>query len=240
MTVVYGVTKFGGKLQIEKQLRDIPSFPKEYCHQGSSYLTSKTFESLGDMFSSTRKIQDWLTDSARLISQIRVSPIEWITPLGLPVRQPYHKQSSNIKVPGSTDSFSGKYSSAVDIHENPNTMKQKNAFPPNFVHSLDSTHMMLTSLFCQRAGITFASVHDCFWTHPDTVHIMNKICREQFVSLHKEPILQNLSDFLINKFGYSDGGMAVHMEILNMKLADVPKSGKFDLDGVLSSVYFFS
>ena len=32
----------------------------------------------------------------------------------------------------------------------PNAMKQKNAFPPNFIHSLDSTHMMLTALFCMR------------------------------------------------------------------------------------------
>lgn len=54
-------------------------------------------------------------------------------------------------------------------------MKQKNAFPPNFIHSLDSSHMMLTSIFCERAGITFVSVHDCYWTHPSTVHIMNKV-----------------------------------------------------------------
>lgn len=54
-------------------------------------------------------------------------------------------------------------------------MKQRNAFPPNFIHSLDSSHMMLTSLFCEREGISFVSVHDCFWTHPNTVHIMNKV-----------------------------------------------------------------
>jgi len=54
-------------------------------------------------------------------------------------------------------------------------MKQKNAFPPNFIHSLDSSHMMLTSLFCEREGITFVSVHDCFWTHPSSVAIMNKV-----------------------------------------------------------------
>lgn len=54
-------------------------------------------------------------------------------------------------------------------------MKQKNAFPPNFIHSLDSTHMMLTSLHCERAGITYVSVHDCFWTHPNSVEIMGKV-----------------------------------------------------------------
>lgn len=60
-------------------------------------------------------------------------------------------------------------------YRRPNVMKQKNAFPPNFIHSLDSSHMMLTSLHCERAGITFVSVHDCYWTHPATVHIMNKV-----------------------------------------------------------------
>lgn len=79
-------------------------------------------------------------------------------------------------------------------------MKQKNAFPPNFIHSLDSSHMMLTSLYCERAGITFVSVHDCFWTHPCSVPIMNQICREQFVALHSQPILEDLSQFLVRKY----------------------------------------
>ena len=56
-------------------------------------------------------------------------------------------------------------------------MKQRNAFPPNFIHSLDSSHMMLTALHCQREGITFASIHDCFWTHPCTVNQMNKVTK---------------------------------------------------------------
>lgn len=59
-------------------------------------------------------------------------------------------------------------------------MKQKNAFPPNFIHSLDSSHMMLTSLHCERAGITYVSVHDCFWTHPNTVEIMGKVIQNKF------------------------------------------------------------
>lgn len=31
--------------------------------------------------------------------------------------------------------------------------RQKTAFPPNYIHSLDSSHMMLTALACQRAGM---------------------------------------------------------------------------------------
>ncbi|CAB1324426.1 unnamed protein product, partial [Coregonus sp. 'balchen'] len=82
----------------------------------------------------------------------------------------------------------------------PDTVKQKNAFPPNFIHSLDSTHMMLTALYCYSAGLTFVSVHDCFWTHALTVDTMNKVCREQFVALHSQPILQELSNFLLKKY----------------------------------------
>jgi DNA-directed RNA polymerase len=39
-------------------------------------------------------------------------------------------------------------------------MKQRSAFPPNYIHSLDSTHMFYTALECNKAGLTFASVHD--------------------------------------------------------------------------------
>ena len=30
-----------------------------------------------------------------------------------------------------------------------NGVKQASAFPPNFIHSLDATHMMLTALECR-------------------------------------------------------------------------------------------
>jgi len=31
----------------------------------------------------------------------------------------------------------------------PDARKQKSAFPPNFVHSIDSCHMMMTALGCR-------------------------------------------------------------------------------------------
>lgn len=32
-------------------------------------------------------------------------------------------------------------------------VRQRTAFPPNFIHCLDSSHMMLTAIDCDRAGI---------------------------------------------------------------------------------------
>uniref|UniRef100_A0AAR5Q1A0 DNA-directed RNA polymerase n=1 Tax=Dendroctonus ponderosae TaxID=77166 RepID=A0AAR5Q1A0_DENPD len=240
MTTVYGVTRFGARLQIAKQLRNIDEFPQEAVWSASSYLTGRTFDSLRSMFTSTREIQDWFSECARLISGVGGSLVEWVTPLGLPVVQPYIKYKKPQMPPG-FDSF------VLDQFDKPNVMKQKNAFPPNFIHSLDSSHMMLTSLHCARAGITFVSVHDCYWTHPSTIHIMNKICREQFVALHSEPILEKLSVFLYDLYAYdecnlsNDGSVSeLSKKKLNRVLKRLPQTGDFDIKNVLKSIYFFS
>lgn len=188
MTTVYGVTSYGARLQIEKQLKNI-NFPAKLLSPASLYLTKNTFNALKEMFKSAREIQDWLTDCARYISKSREDHVEWISPLGLPVIQPYtrktRKLSSDVKL---TSSDYRRNEALV------NTVKEKNAFSPNFIHSLDSCHMMMTSLNCEKAGITFVSVHDCFWTHAGTVPLMNRICREQFVQLHSQPILEDLAE----------------------------------------------
>lgn len=233
MTTVYGVTRFGARLQIAKQLKENIDIPAEHVAAASLYLVGKTFLSLQEMFASAKEIQDWFTECARLISTVGGDNVEWITPLGLPVVQPYSKNPSMDQP-----------------HGHPITMKHRNAFPPNFIHSLDSSHMMLTALYSQRSGITFASVHDCFWTHPSTVDTMNKICRNQFVALHSQPILEDLSRFLIGRHGFNKSEIENEDEQksktkntkhrLNKVLTAVPKRGNFDLRQVLESVYFFS
>ncbi|XP_077888215.1 DNA-directed RNA polymerase, mitochondrial isoform X2 [Ictidomys tridecemlineatus] len=242
MTVVYGVTRYGGRLQIEKRLRELDSFPQEFVWDASHYLVRQVFSSLQEMFSSTRAIQHWLTESARLISQAGWA-VEWVTPLGIPVIQPYHHDSKFL-VKGGLQSIT--CSSSRDTSQKPNTLKQKNGFPPNFIHSLDSTHMMLTALHCYRKGLTFVSVHDCFWTHAADVPVMNQVCREQFVRLHSQPILQDLSQFLVKRFCSSPSTrpQSLSQRVLTTKLLEtllsVPKTGAFDLEQVKHSTYFFS
>ncbi|XP_068599627.1 DNA-directed RNA polymerase, mitochondrial [Brachionichthys hirsutus] len=241
MTVVYGVTRYGGRLQIEKRLKENEDFPKDYVWEASHYLVRLVFSGLQEMFKSTREIQEWLTNSARLISKSGHS-VEWVTPLGLPIIQPYLYMRKQL-----LNSTMQKICIYIghDISKRPDTMKQKNAFPPNFIHSLDSTHMMLTALYCYRAGLTFVSVHDCFWTHALTVDTMNKICREQFVSLHNQPILEDLSMFLLNKYCANippDRTKKNYQAFkrLSQLLSNVPQTGDFDVQQVKESTYFFS
>uniref|UniRef100_A0A452EG30 DNA-directed RNA polymerase n=1 Tax=Capra hircus TaxID=9925 RepID=A0A452EG30_CAPHI len=237
MTVVYGVTRYGGRLQIERRLRELEDFPQEFVWEASHYLVRQVFNSLQEMFSGTRSIQRWLTESARLIS-LTGSAVEWITPLGVPIIQPYHRDSK-VMIKGGLQSLT--FSSSVDTNQKPNTLKQKNGFPPNFIHSLDSTHMMLTALHCYRKGLTFVSVHDCFWTHAADVGVMNQVCREQFVRLHSQPILHDLSRFLLKRF-CPDSRTSKSMWVSRLKdtLLSVPPTGTFDLEQVKHSTFFFS
>ncbi|PIK39413.1 mitochondrial RNA polymerase [Apostichopus japonicus] len=245
MTVVYGVTAFGGRHQIFRQLKDAEVLSENDAWYAAGYLVLKVFQSLGKMFAKTREIQDWLTESALMIAK-GGSSVEWVTPLGLPIVQPYHKK--NQVWVSTTEKWSLYHNDTTNAKGRPDAQKQKNAFPPNFIHSLDSTHMMLTSLHCQRSGVTFASVHDCFWTHPCSVDLMNEICREQFVMLHEQPILHNLAKNLVEKFGELEVGPGMRikhgnpMEILKVKdyVEKVPETGEFDLKNVLESTYFFS
>ncbi|EDO47752.1 predicted protein [Nematostella vectensis] len=238
MTIVYGVTFVGGRLQIERQLKDL-DLDERVLFEASAYLVHKVFASIGQMFTRAKAIQDWFALSATHIAYTGHC-VDWYTPLSLYVCQPYCKKAvktiktrlQGIEIP--TQGF------AMSV---PDSRKQRAAFPPNFVHSLDSTHMMLTAVHCQRAGINFASVHDSFWTHAAHIDIMNRLCREQFVSLHTQPILQDLQTHFVDNYGGLKFMRPLkkkdHAPIHNATFEGLPEIGDFDVSEVLDSTYFF-
>ena len=116
------------------------------------------------------------------------SPIVWTTPLGLPVVQPYREPKIK-RVKTNLQDITLRIKSPYDPVLK---RKQLQAFPPNFIHSLDASHMMLSALKCNEAGMSFGSVHDSFWTHASDVPLLNKILRDAFVRMHKEDIIGRL------------------------------------------------
>lgn len=132
---------------------------------------------IGDLFSGAKAIMDWLSTSARLVSRsippTRVNEaaemletkgkrasttqaktrlakelmtsVIWTTPLGLPVVQPYRKA---VKKQVMT-ALQTVYITDPNAPSEVSPQKQATAFPPNFIHSLDATHMLLTALQCR-------------------------------------------------------------------------------------------
>lgn len=82
-----------------------------------------------------------------------------------------------------------------------NINKQSTSFPPNFIHSLDSTHMLLIALNCSQYNLTsFAAVHDSFYSHASDYPILNELIKKQFIYLYSKPILNNLREELIERY----------------------------------------
>ncbi|NXW07556.1 RPOM protein, partial [Fregetta grallaria] len=235
MTVVYGVTRYGGRLQMEKRLKEIDEFPEEYLWEASHYLVKQVFNGIKEMFSATRDIQNWLTESAKLIAQSGRT-VEWVTPLGLPIVQPYYRSRSTVVSIWCAELTYPSLCHGGEQGEGSWASRQQ-AKARQGALSATSWHLLLPP----RQGLTFVSVHDCYWTHALTVDIMNQICRQQFVALHSEKILQDLSEFMLEK--YCSPGRetrALWQKKLMEQLSNVPKTGEFNLKKVMDSTYFFS
>jgi DNA-directed RNA polymerase len=191
--------------------------------------------------------------------------VSWDTPLGFRVVQPYLK-SRSVLLKTVMQTLSLKTSNKLDPVD---ISKQVSAFPPNFIHSLDASHMFMTAVACFQAGLTFASVHDCFWTHASTVDQMNDRIREQFVELYSQPVLARLRDDFVKHYGMykvpikvpTDSSKPIGPEEAaltddsddisgkarkyvarwrHIHLPPVPEQGDFDISQVLKSQYFFS
>jgi len=116
------------------------------------------------------------------------STVVWTTPLRLPVVQPYRTTKSQ-KI---TTNMQGVYLQQPQVWDPVSKRKQLQAFPPNFIHSLDATHMLLSALKCTEFGMTFASIHDSFWTHASDVDSLSQLLRDAFVEMHSDDIIGRL------------------------------------------------
>ncbi|KAL5414099.1 hypothetical protein PMIN03_003350 [Paraphaeosphaeria minitans] len=117
------------------------------------------------------------------------TPIIWTTPLKMPVVQPYRKLGTHVVRTKLQEIVVTRNLGNAAIDKR----KQLQAFPPNFIHSLDATHMILSALKCSEMGIDFAAVHDSFWTHAADVPNLNIILRDAFVRMHSEDIMGRLA-----------------------------------------------
>lgn len=80
----------------------------------------------------------------RMSKELMTSVI-WTTPLGLPVVQPYRKQIKRQVMTALQTVYISDPNQPAEVAP----QKQATAFPPNFIHSLDATHMLLTALKCK-------------------------------------------------------------------------------------------
>ena len=110
--------------------------------------------------------------------------------------------------------------------------KQRQGIAPNFVHSMDASHLMLTVNACVSKGIhSFAMIHDSYGTHAGNAGTLFKTVREVFVDTYKNhDVLQDIHDHVLNMLPDESA----------KELPEVPSKGTLDLDLVKESAYAFA
>lgn len=221
MTTVYGVTLFGAYRQIKETL-PLVSMDGSPISSGRLteillYLARHVLQAVGNLFREARAIQNFLKENTfRCISAVDKSilkhtknidffrnlykPMMWTSLSGFPVIQNYRRK--DIKevrtVLQSVTTRRSTSKSPID------SRKQIAGIAPNFIHSLDAIHLLMSNLAAKHNRIAFAAVHDSFWTHPCDVDVLNRLIRQEFVRLHSSDILLNFYEDLkhVNRDAY--------------------------------------
>lgn len=257
MTLCYGAGKFGFADQVLEDtvypaLAHNPlSFSKP--SQASRYMAGLIWDSLKGVVVKAVEAMKWLQTASGLLAKDKNIegknlPTTWITPAGFPVKQKYPKVrvkrlntvlSGSIKIfdttSGSTEEATGGSVLRLAFAEPTDEIdsrKQKQGIAPNFVHSMDASHLMLTVCACVDKGVNaFAMIHDSYGVPAGHGSIMFTTVREVFVSTYTEnDVLQDLHDHICNLLSPK----------MLKDLPEVPTKGNLDLDCVKESMYAFS
>lgn len=217
MTLPYGSTQRSCRAYVREYVEDnwhVFNLPDDHKHLIAGYLTPILWASIGEVVVAARAGMKWLRSS--------VIPEEfmcWMTPIGFPVYQ-YYKKLESKQV--NTQLNGGMQLKVQDLNDvaPPYAARQRNGVAPNFVHSIDSTHMVMS--VNRTEGISLAMIHDDYGTHAGNAGAFHKQIRLAFHELYTkyDPL--------------RDWGEQVSADLDNM-----PPTGAYDIEGIRDAMYFF-
>ena len=174
--------------------------------------TMKYLQKLAD-----QEINNWMS----MYGTDRGHAIEWVTPSGFPVvyecyrTRPAKVDCYGFNTPNGEIRFKHVIREKTDIPDRRGFMC---GISPNFVHSMDASHMALVIANWES---DFGAVHDSFSTYATDVEPLMEVTRDTFVSMYdKENFYEGIP------FGKGFNGRQ-------------PRIGTLDIQGVINSNYFF-
>lgn len=252
MTLAYGSKEYGFADQV---LEDTiyPSLEKNPLafsrpHQSARYMAKLIWVSVQKVVVKAVEAMAWLQKASSLLAKEKTEdncgiPTYWITPAGFLVHQDYKKTkvhqihtiingSINIKDPYQGESKDIK-TTKIKVYEDSDEIdprKQRQGIAPNFVHSMDASHLMLTVCSCVDQGVdSFAMIHDSYGTHAGYGDIMFNTVREVIVKTYTEHnVLQDLHDHI-------EGMLKDPSD-----LPEIPDMGTLDINCIKESMYAFA
>lgn len=212
--------------------------------QASRFMAKMIWEAVSVTVVAAVDAMKWLQGAAKLLAaEVKDKktgeilkpclPVHWVTPDGFPVWQEYRKKDTtrlNLMFLGSFNlqpTVNKGTKRELDKH------KQESGISPNFVHSQDGSHLRKTVVHTHRkyGVMSFAVIHDSFGTIPADAEYLFRGVRETMVETYRDNDV--LQDFY-EQFEYQ-----LH-ESQRDKLPELPKKGKLNIEGILSSDFAFA
>lgn len=218
MTYVYGATLRGTTFDILMSLEEsgavLPDSVSRW--EVGQYMARKLFQGIAATVPSAEYAMHWLKNVVR--SMPKGKRMEWRTPTGFLVQHDY-PATDEVRV--ELRSCGVRTAIVNEMKEGTKALAMLNAIAPNFVHSMDASHLTRIANAMLALGHDMVAIHDSVGTHPCDVDAMHTCIRQEFVRLYTETNV--LADFLM------DLGIP----------GEVPLTGSLDMNRVLSSEFFF-
>jgi DNA-directed RNA polymerase, mitochondrial len=239
MTLAYGSKEYGFKEQLMEDIirparqaaqMDPARFP--FSHDGyraAAYMAKAIWVAVNLTLVKASEAMNWLKHAASLAASEQL-PVRWNTPVGFPVMQAYPDLALRT-VKTAINGKTVKLTMYAEL-EKLDRRKQSQGIAPNYVHSCDAGHMMLTVVRAKQVGITnFAMIHDSFGTTAGDVEDLYHVVREAFVEMYEDiPVLENFRDEISNQLSDQN----------KLNLEPLPERGTLDLSKVCESRYCFA
>lgn len=241
MTLAYGAKRFGFVTQVDDDTikpwreNDPLGFPFirsgaegkaiDFGYQAALYMGGLIWESVGEVVVAARKAMDWLQVAASKAAKEGL-PINWVTPTGFLVQQAYRVPSlKRVETTFNSTRIRLNYQAGAGKID---SRRQASGISPNWVHSLDASHLMKTINRAAREGIrSFSMIHDSYGTHAGNAAALATFLREEFVLMYgSTDVLKVFKEELEHQMGE--------------ELPALPAKGKLDLEDILRSPFFFA
>ncbi|MGY6517439.1 MAG: DNA-directed RNA polymerase [Lysobacteraceae bacterium] len=228
MTYAYSATVNGMRNQIMDAIRK-QGLEIEEPFAAAGWLAKLVLDAIRETVFAAASAMDFLMETAEA-SVAAELPLVWTTPDGLPVVQDEREEVAKTQ----TVYWHGQRLRLAVFEETKKLSKRRNksALPPNFVHSLDATHLRLAVVLGHANGIVdWAVVHDSFGTHAADVDLLHAVLRQSFIDLYQENPLSSIRNATAQRIELTGG---------SPDLPPVPPTGTLELEAVMDSDFCFA
>ena len=218
------------------------------CLEIARYTSKTVWTAIPLVVQAAREGMSYLQKLARLFSN-QTNPITWQTPSGFMVQQSYYsvegkviklRTGGRIILKDDVPTWETGREDKDRLHltfQSTNTRKidptrQVSGIAPNFIHSLDASHLMMSVCEAKRHNISnFALIHDSLGTHAGQTEDFAKIIRETFYRLYSDYTpLEDITKHLLEQIEEPD----------KEKIPTPPTKGDLDLTKIKNAVYLFA